>query len=134
MTTIRAVSLDFDDTLVESEAMKRRVLEDVARSCGALDALATVDTDARVANKKVTRHTIFRDLCAAAPSAAAVGAEALVRQFSDRCQTGIATAAEVPGASRLLRYLRDHGVPVFINSATPEDALRRAARVVPRRA
>ena len=33
--SVRCLSLDFDDTLVESEAMKRRVLEAVAAAAGA---------------------------------------------------------------------------------------------------
>ena len=62
------------------------------------------------------------------PAARAVGAEALVDRYSEAVRDGIATAAEVNGASRLLAELRDRGVPTFINSATPTSALQDAVR------
>ena len=97
----RVVSLDFDDTLVQSEAMKRQTLVAIAAGFpGGEAALATIPTDARTAKGKVTRHTIMRDLCAAVPAAAAVGEAALVDRYSAAVRAGVADAREVPGASR----------------------------------
>jgi phosphoglycolate phosphatase-like HAD superfamily hydrolase/diadenosine tetraphosphate (Ap4A) HIT family hydrolase len=127
-TVLRAVSLDFDDTLIESEAMKRAALVRVASAFdGGEAALGRIDTDSRT-GAKVTRHTIFRDFCREVPAARAVGAEALVDRYSTAVREGIATAAEVHGASRLLAELRDKGVPTFINSATPTSALQDAVK------
>ena len=70
---LRAVSLDFDDTLIESEAMKRAALVRVASAFdGGEAALGRIDTDSRT-GAKVTRHTIFRDFCREVPTARAAG-------------------------------------------------------------
>lgn len=126
---LRAVSLDFDDTLIESEAMKRAALVSVASAFdGGETALGRIQTDSRT-GAKVTRHTIFRDFCREVPAAREVGAEALVERYSVAVREGIATATEVNGASRLLAELRDRGMPTFINSATPTAALQDAVKV-----
>ena len=125
---LRAVSLDFDDTLIESEAMKRAALVRVASAFdGGEAALGRIDTDSRT-GAKVTRHTIFRDFCREVPAAREVGTEALVGRYSEAVREGIAAATEVHGASRLLAELRDRNVPTFINSATPNSALQDAVR------
>ena len=47
-TVLRAVSLDFDDTLIESEAMKRAALVRVASAfAGGEAALGRIQTDSR---------------------------------------------------------------------------------------
>ena len=76
-TVLRAVSLDFDDTLIESEAMKRAALVRVASAfAGGEAALGRIQTDSRT-GAKVTRHTIFRDFCREVPAARAVVADNL---------------------------------------------------------
>lgn len=129
LVVLRAVSLDFDDTLIESEAMKRAALVRVASAFdGGEAALGRIQTDSRT-GAKVTRHTIFRDFFREVPAAREVGAEALVERYSVAVREGIATATEVHGASRLLAELHDRGVATFINSATPTAALQDAVKV-----
>ena len=119
-TVLRAVSLDFDDTLIESEAMKRAALVRVTSAfAGGEAALGRIQTDSRT-GAKVTRHTIFRDFCREVPAARAIGAEALVDRYSEAVREGIATATEVNGASRLLAELRDRGCLLY-TSPSPRD-------------
>mmetsp|Transcript_14244 Transcript_14244/g.46489 ORF Transcript_14244/g.46489 Transcript_14244/m.46489 type:complete len:399 (-) Transcript_14244:98-1294(-) len=123
---IKAVSLDFDDTLVRSEEVKRRVLVEVASAYGGEGALGSVKTDAREAGaKKVTRYTIFREV------ASALGREdgrEMAEEYGRRVEAALRSAAEVDGATELLEELRLRGVPTFVNSATPQAALERAVR------
>lgn len=116
------VSLDFDDTLIESEKLKREVLLEIVNAFeGGLEALATIETDARNANAKVTRHTIFRDFALRVNSG--VSAEDLAAQYTERVEALLKDANEVPGAELLLRHLKQHDVRVFVNSATPQEPL-----------
>ena len=118
-TVLRAVSLDFDDTLIESEAMKRAALVRVASAfAGGEAALGRIQTDSRT-GAKVTRHTIFRDFCREVPAARAVGAEALVDRYSEAVREGIATAAELHGASRLLAELASEPACGSVNANPP---------------
>lgn len=117
-----AVSLDFDDTLIESEKVKRSVLLEIVGGFeGGLDALATIETDARNAKCKVTRHTIFRDF--AARMRIDVSAEDLVARYTERVEALLKDAEEVQGAQLLLRHLHQHKIRVFVNSATPQAPL-----------
>ena len=127
-TTVKAVSLDFDDTLIWSEATKRRVLVEVAsRVAGGEAGLDAVETDARKVGVKVTRQTIFRDLgkVLKVDDAEAFG-RAKAEEFSREVDVALATCDEVPGATAMLTELAARGVPTFINSATPQKALEAA--------
>lgn len=129
MGFIKVVSLDFDDTLIRSEAVKRRVLVEVAGTVdGGAEALRKVKTDAR-ASKGVTRYTIFRDLGKVVGHA---DPEALSRElgeeYSRRVGKALEEAEEVDGATALLKELRARGIPTYVNSATPQRALEAAVQ------
>lgn len=129
------VSVDFDDTLIESETLKRAVLLDIASTfaCG-VEAMSCVQTDARQAGLRVTRHTIFRDFAFELARRGVISEESealgrrLAAQYTDRVDVLLSCAAEVDGAQLLLRHLREHEVPVFINSATPQAPLEAVVR------
>lgn len=129
---VRLVSFDFDNTLLLSELCKQRTMREVCDAYeGGAEVLATVPTDARLAppGVTVTRHTIFRDvahgLIARGSAGGAEGADALgarlCETFSSTLEARLLEADEVPGAVRLLAHLRAHGVPVFVNTATPQE-------------
>ena len=78
---VRAVSFDFDNTLLLSEACKFATMREVcAKIAGGTEALAAVPTDARSAppGVSVTRHTIFAGV---AEKLFATGAPSLTRRM-----------------------------------------------------
>jgi len=120
------ISLDFDDTLVESETIKRRILvEIVSEYENGLQLLEGIKTDAREAGVKVTRYTIFRDFAFALGHNEEWG-RVRADDYSKRIETALACADEIPGATTLLRRLRAVEMPCYINSATPQGALEKA--------
>lgn len=129
-----AVSLDFDDTLILSEAVKKSVLLEVASSVeGGAEAIGGVNTDARVSGVKCTRHTIFRDLAMELSKRGLCRepvelGRSLAARYSAEVEPRLRAAPEVPGARALLEHLQSNGVPTFINSATPQAALERVVR------
>lgn len=136
----RVVSVDLDDTLIRSEALKRKVLLDIVEEFeGGHDVIKNVNTDARVSGVKCTRFTIFRDFahglheaseCSESakkklqdgPPPDVLGAQ-LADRYSELVKKSLAEADEVPGAQKFLEHLFNHQLPVYINSATPQEAL-----------
>ena len=127
---VRAVSFDFDNTLLLSEACKFATMREVcAKLAGGTEALAAVPTDARSAppGVSVTRHTIFAGVAeklfaTGAPSlteSAEAFGERMCAEFSALLLARLPQADEVPGAVALLEDLGRLGVPCFVNSATP---------------
>ena len=117
---LRAVSLDFDDTLIESEAMKCAALVRVASAFdGGEAALGRIQTDSRT-GAKVTRHTIFRDFCREVPAARDVGAEALVDRYSRPC-------ARASPRRRRCTARRDY-LPSYATEMCPRSSTRRRQR------
>ena len=134
---IKAVSFDFDNTLLQSEAGKFTALQEIAaRYEGGLEALATVPRDARTVPPGAavpTRYTIFRDLAArlhergvrsevAGETAERFGAR-MCDEFSALVLRRLPQAPEVPGAVAMLRHLSARGLPLYVNSATPQAPL-----------
>src|SRR5262245_33711262 len=115
---IRAVVFDFDGTLVNSNAIKRQVFFDVVAD----DAGGAARMRAILARNTGDRYTL---LAAYADEAASAGVrcsrelDELVNAYSERADTLIAEAPEMPGATALLRTLRQRGLRLFISSATP---------------
>ena len=136
MTAV-AVSFDFDNTLLLSEATKHSTMREVvAKHAGGLEVLATVPSDSRTAppGVKVTRHTIFagvaQGLVARGFDVASVGHSdpqsfgvALCDEFSALVEQRLKTAPEVPGATALLKHLAEHGIKCFVNTATPQEPI-----------
>ena len=135
MAVVRAVSFDFDNTLLLSEACKHETMRQVcARFPHALDVLATVPTDSRTAppGVTVTRHTIFtavahglldRGALPEGVSDAVSFGKQLCEEFSQLLEQRLLQAKEVPGATDLLATLCKHGVAVYINTATPQEPI-----------
>lgn len=134
---IRCVCFDFDDTLLLSERCKASTFDVIAsRFEGGPHILASVPRDARDVPPWApvpTRHTICRDLAAglhargvrtgpAGESADEFG-DRLCREFSVLLLARLREADEVPGAEAMLRHLAAHGIPCYINSATPQAPL-----------
>ena len=120
---IRCIAFDFDGTLVDSNAAKRRAFYDVLLPLGLaesqIDGIFRDSPDA-------DRHGIMAE---AAGLLRQVGVEINPGDLAD--QYGIAalkaqvSAPELPGAALLLESLCGK-MSLYLNSATPEAALRQA--------
>lgn len=133
---VACVVLDFDNTLLLSEQCKHDTMREVAAQFeGGLDVLSAVPTDSRSAplGAVVTRHTIFAGLASGlhargvrpgppSESSDAFGAR-MCSEFSQLLDTRLKVAAEVPGAVAALRHFNAHGLPCFVNTATPQEAI-----------
>lgn len=136
MASVRLVSFDFDNTLLQSEACKFDTMREVcSRYEHGLELLAAIPTDSRTAppGVSVTRHTIFnafasalseRGLLPGDETATALG-ERLCDEFSVLVQQRLTEAHEVAGAAAMLAHLAARGLPCCVNSATPAEPLER---------
>lgn len=134
MSVARAVSFDFDNTLLLSESCKKATMREVVSQYdGGLDVLVTVPTDSRTAppGVTVTRYTIFESVArgllnrgvkppAGTAADAATFGEHMCSQFSSRLKDRLLEAAEVPGATALLKHLQAHKISCYVNTATPQ--------------
>jgi phosphoglycolate phosphatase len=123
---IRCVVFDFDGTLVDSNEIKRTAFLDAAAgSEGGAKMMAEVLADPAAGD----RYAVFDRFVARMRGSGFVGAspgfsaESLADEYTRACERRIAAAAEVPGARRLLEWLRERGVAVHVCSATPLRAL-----------
>ena len=119
---------DFDGVLVDSNALKRRVFFEVF----AAHAIAgpVVESGLEAAGDG-DRQQVVRSVVT---SAGLTGedarrlSEACVAEYSRRCEEQIAVCPECDGAQRALVALSACGVPLYLNSATPGEALAAVVR------
>src|SRR4051812_143896 len=120
---IATVVFDFDGTLVDSNAIKRKGFFAVVANHTGGDA-----TMQRVLHEVGgDRRAIFDAYVAlqtAAESSQAHDAGKLVIEYSTYVDAAVAAAAEMPGATALLEGLRRHGKHLYVSSATPVASLK----------
>jgi phosphoglycolate phosphatase len=115
---IRCVVFDFDGTLVESNHIKRQAFFDVV---GNFEGGAPLMTSIlRTATDK-DRYWVFGEFAKALPNGA--DSAELADRYTRICQEQIASAPEIGGAKVSLERLRTEGKQLFVNSATPVEAL-----------
>ncbi|MCF8176953.1 MAG: HAD hydrolase-like protein [Sulfuritalea sp.] len=115
---IRCVVFDFDGTLVESNHIKRQAFFDVV---GDFEGGAPLMTSILRAATDKDRYWVFGEFASALPSGA--DSTELADRYTRICQERIANAPEIGGAKVSLERLRTGGKQLFVNSATPVDAL-----------
>jgi phosphoglycolate phosphatase len=115
---ISTVVFDFDGTLVDSNAIKRRGFFDVVAD----EPASTARLQAVLTTFQGDRHTIFKSYVVSRSASGFKGpdADALVLRYSDYVEARVSEAPEMPGASEMLRGLQQSGFRVFISSATPQ--------------
>ena len=119
MSQIRGVSFDFDGVLVQSNTLKRdgffTLVQEIPRGGEIMEEiLATTQGD---------RYDIWRDFAVQIGQSEAWGRE-MIERYAAWCLHGITTCPTVAGAESALSTLRQHRLPIYINSATPQTPLR----------
>jgi phosphoglycolate phosphatase-like HAD superfamily hydrolase len=127
---IRCVCFDFDGTLVDSNAIKRNSFFDVFS-----DVDPNGETVAYVLDVACPgdRYDIAREVAVQLRDRGAIPAEPDIETFArrraaaytQRCEEAVAKCPEIPGAMDTLEWLAARGLPLYVNSATPQEPLRR---------
>jgi phosphoglycolate phosphatase-like HAD superfamily hydrolase len=125
---IRIVVFDFDGTLVDSNAVKRACMEKTVADIP--DGLATL---AAAQSLGGDRYSLFaevaRRLDPSGPrEAVAARGRKLAEIYSRCCARAIVAAAERRGARSALEALKQRGLRIWINSATPSRNLSELLR------
>ncbi len=115
---IKAVSFDFDGTLVDSNRIKRQAYYRVTAH---LAEVSPMLDDLFAGGFKGDRHAVFAEL----GKRLNLATEGLAERYEDDCQAAISPLLERPGVGKGLAYLKDRGLGLFVTSATPHDALAR---------
>lgn len=122
---IRCAGFDFDGTLVDSNEIKRRVFFEIAEAYdpggkvvqGILDAPAPGDRFA------VTR-AMAQQFCDSDDELDVLAlASNLAVAYTERSQAEVIACDEIPGASQALEALHERGLPLYINTAVPREAV-----------
>jgi phosphoglycolate phosphatase-like HAD superfamily hydrolase len=122
MSPIRCVAFDFDGVLVDSNVIKRHTFYDVFSSRGMPTSIVTRCLESA---GEGDRHDVIACVVRSSGhqgTAASTLIEACVFEYSRQCEEQIAVCPERAGASDTLRLLAAL-LPLYINSATPQDAL-----------
>ncbi|PQO45539.1 HAD family hydrolase [Blastopirellula marina] len=130
--TIRTIVFDFDGVLVASNAIKRdayfHIFRKAAVSDEQIDACIGQHHDG---NRYDVIGAIIDTLTAPHKLSCEVDRPVLIEHYAQlynqQCEAAVATCDEVEGASELLALLSDT-IPLYINSATLEEPLKRVVR------
>ncbi len=127
MSELRAIVLDFDGVLVESNEPKNRAFEDLA---DLFPSYRQAMVDYHLENYSLPRHKKFEHYVYELMDWA--GDEDLVRemarQFSDFVVERVVACPFVPGAQAFLEEFYQR-LPLYVSSVTPEEELRRIIRM-----
>lgn len=124
-STIRVVVLDFDGTLVDSNAIKRAAWYRLFPGSPAVSALIDGVLDSHY---EESRYRILERILAALqrssiPVSGDAGLDALARRYDDIVRDGAKRCPEIPGAGELLRAL-SRRYALYLSSTTPAESLR----------
>jgi phosphoglycolate phosphatase-like HAD superfamily hydrolase len=125
---IHCVAFDFDGTLADSNEIKRRAY------FAAADAYDPEGAAVRAANVREPHGDRYAVSLAVAEELRERGlvprdrssqklADELAQSYGEYCERQIAACPEIPGASLTLRELTGLGIELFVNTATPRDAI-----------
>jgi phosphoglycolate phosphatase-like HAD superfamily hydrolase len=127
---IACVAFDFDGTLVDSNQVKvqsfYKIVDDYDPSgCTVTEVLQKCSHKDRYG---ITRE-LAREFKAKGLITPPTSIEVLRLQWAETytatCETAIVRCPEVPGATGILSWLLNEGIPLYLNSKTPTKALNR---------
>lgn len=118
LSGVRLFAFDFDGTLMQSNEIKRSVFYEVCEQIS--DAHDCLDELFR-SRPELDRYGIFDAL---AEQVNDIDPDALVRNYTARCEERILSCPEVLGTTVFLDKLAEIGRHTVVNSATPEVDLR----------
>lgn len=122
-THTKGFIFDFDGVILDSATIKTEAfLELFSQYPGHLPAIESY----HIQHQGITRFKkfewIYRDLLRSEYTGEI--AEELSERFSDIVLGKMRAADYLPGAMELLTYLREHDIPAFISSGTPDEELQ----------
>jgi phosphoglycolate phosphatase-like HAD superfamily hydrolase len=131
---IRCVAFDFDGTLVDSNEIKRQAFFDVVSDCDRDGSVVSeVLDEIRPGDRYDVAREIARLLSLRGALPADLGPEGWARRWAEaytlHCEAAVSKCPEIPGASDALEWLAERGIALYVNSATPEEPLRRVVRL-----
>ena len=127
---IACVAFDFDGTLVDSNQVKVQsfyeIVEDYDPSgCTVTEVLQRCSNEDRYGiTRELAREFMAKGLIPPQTDTGIVGLQ-WAETYTATCETAIARSPEVPGASGILSWLLNEGIPLYLNSRTPTEALNR---------
>ena len=127
---IACITFDFDGTLVDSNQVKVRsfykIVEDYDPSGSTVTEVLQrcTNEDRYGITRELAHQIIAKGLIPSQPSPEILGAQ-WAESYTDACENAIVRCPEVAGASKVLSWLTSKGIPLYINSKTPTEALNR---------
>lgn len=125
---IACVAFDFDGTLVDSNQVKiqsfYKIVEDYDPSgCTVTEVLQRCAHQDRYGiTRELAREFKAKGLIPPPTSTEVLGLQ-WAEAYTAICETAIVRCPEVPGASGILSWLLNEGIPLYLNSKTPAKAL-----------
>jgi len=125
---IRGAAFDFDGTLVDSNEIKRRAFFEIARE---FDPEGEAVREVLSRPGSGDRHHVARALAAELAARAALPdarpaeefAKSLADAYTAYCERAVSACDEIAGATDALARLAARGLPLFVNTATPLEAI-----------
>ncbi|WP_447964670.1 HAD family hydrolase [Nitrospira sp. Ecomares 2.1] len=127
---IACVAFDFDGTLVDSNQVKvqsfYKIVEEYDPSgCTVTEVLQRCSQKDRYGiTRELAREFKAKGLIPPPTSTEILGLQ-WAETYTATCETAIVRCQEVPGASGILTWLLNEGIPLYLNSKTPTNALNR---------
>lgn len=125
---IRSAAFDFDGTLVDSNEIKRRAFFEIAAG---FDPDGELVSDILERQPSGDRHAIAQSLATAVaergslPEAHSVQdlAKSLADAYTAHCERAVSACPPIAGAENTLQRLTERGLPLFLITATPLEAV-----------
>lgn len=127
---IACIAFDFDGTLVDSNKVKVQSFYEIVKN---YDPKGFTVTEVLQRCSNEDRYGITRELAreflakrlTPAHSDVEIIAAQWAEAYTSACERAIAQSPEVPGTSGILAWLTSEGIPLYLNSRTPIEALNR---------
>jgi phosphoglycolate phosphatase-like HAD superfamily hydrolase len=127
---IACIALDFDGTLVDSNQVKVQafyeIVKDYDPSGGTVsEVLRRCSNEDRYGiTRELAREFTAKGLTPPDSDVEIIAAQ-WAEAYTSACETAITRCREIPGTSECLTWLFNQGIPLYLNSRTPIEALNR---------